>query len=302
MLLFALGVLYYGGISNSWPNVALAGVLHRIAACYVLSALIYVTVRSNRGIAAAAVALLVGYWALLTFVPIPDLALEKSSVEAAAEAAGSDSPFDIVAAQDSHVTGRYEEGVNVTNYVDFLFLRGRKPQIYYINEGLLSTLPAIALPLFGILAGRLLKNQKIRSPKKIQWLFMAGALGLAAGLLWSVQFPLIKRIWTSSFVLVAAGLSAWLLALFYYVIDVRNRRRWSEPFVWIGCNALVMYLAHRVVPFHEIATYLVGGDIAAFFDRRVAPGFGAVVTAGVALVLIVLLARFLYRQKVLIRV
>ena len=75
-----------------------------------------------------------------------------------------------------------------------------------------------------------------------------------------LQFPLIKRIWTSSFILVAAGLSAWLLALFYYLVDVRKWQLWCEPFVWIGCNALVIYLGSRIVPFRQIASYFVGGD------------------------------------------
>ena len=302
LLLFALGVFYYGGISKSWPNVALAGVLHRIAACYVFAALIYTFVRGARGIAIVSAALLIGYWALLTFVPIPDLRLDKPSVDAAAAAAGSDSPFTIAAAAKGQVRGLYEEGRNLTNFIDFLFLRGRKPQTYYINEGLLSTLPAIALTLFGILAGLLLKNRDILPDRKIGWLLGAGAVGIAVGLVWSLQFPLIKRIWSSSFILVAGGLSAWMLALFYYVIDVRHWRRWSEPFVWIGCNALVLYLAAEVVPFQQIAAYLVGGDIAAFFDRRVAEGFGAVVIAAGSLLLVVLLARFLYRREIFIRV
>lgn len=302
LVLYALGVFYYGGISQSWENVAWTGVLHRIAATYVFASLVYTFVRSTRGIAGVSAALLIGYWALLTFVPIPDLRLEKATVEAAAEAAGSDSPFAIAAATKGRVRGLYEEGRNLTNFVDFLFLRGRKPQIYYINEGLLSTMPAIALPLFGILAGLLLKKREISPHRKIGWLLAAGAAGVVVGLLWSLQFPIIKRIWTSSFVLVSGGLSAWMLALFYYIIEKRNWRRWSEPFVWIGCNALVLYIAAQVLPFQQIASHFVGGDVAAFFDRRVAEGLGAVVITAVSLLLVVLIARFLYLRRIFIRV
>ncbi len=302
ILLYVLGIFYYGGIANGWAEIALGGVLHRIAACYMFAALIYTFVRSPRGIAIAASVLLVVYWAMLTFIPIPDLLLEKKTVEAAAEAAGSNSPFAIAAATEGTIRGSYEEGQNLTNFFDFLFLKGRRAQDYYINEGLLSTLPAIALSLFGILAGFLLKDVDVTPRRKTVRLLAFGAAGIALGLLWSLQFPLIKRIWTSSFILVAGGLSAWMLALFYYLIDVKNWRRWGEPFVWIGCNALIVYFGARMIPFGKIASYLVGGDVAKFFNTRIADGFGAVIIALVSLLLILLCARFFYKRGIFIRV
>jgi len=302
LLLYALGVFYYGGISQSWADIAWTGVIQRIAVCYVFGALIYTFVRSTRGIVVVSSALLIGYWALLTFVPIPDLPLEKATVEAAAASINSDSPFDIADATKGRVRGLYEEGHNLTNFVDFLFLRGRKSQIYYINEGLLSTLPAIALPLFGILAGCLLKNRKMSPHRKIRWLLVAGAAGVALGLLWSLQFPVIKRIWSSSFILVSGGLSAWMLALFFYIIDVRHWRRWSEPLLWIGSNALVLYIAAEIVPFQKIAAHFVGGDVAVFFDHWGAEGLGTVVITAVSLLLVVMLSRFLYRRRIFVRV
>ena len=302
VLLFCLGIFYYGGISKSWPEVALGGVLHRIAACYVFASLIYVFVRSKKGLLITAFALLTCYWAMLTFIPVPDLRLEKEAVEAAALTAGSDSPFAITANTDGRVSGLYEEGRNLTNYVDFLFLRGRKAQTYYINEGLLSTLPAIALPLFGILAGLLLKNPNISPNRKVGQLFLYGAIAIVIGLLWSLQFPLIKRIWTSSFVLLAGGLSAWMMALFYFLIDVKKWQSWCQPLIWVGCNALAIYLGARLIPFRNIATYFVGGDIAKFFNNQVAEGLGNVVIAIVSLLLIILFARFFFKRGIFIRV
>lgn len=302
ILLYALGIIYYGGISNGWDKIAWGGVLHRIAACYVFAALIYTFFRNTKGLAISAAVLLVGYWMMLTLIPVPDLPLEKETVEAAAEAAGSDSPFAIARATEENIRGSYEEGRNLTNFVDFLFLRGRRAQHYYINEGLLSTIPAIALSLFGILAGRLLKNADTSSRQKIIRLLAFGAVGVLLGLLWSLQFPIIKRIWTSSFILVAGGLSAGMLALFHYVVDVTKHQRWCRPFVWIGCNALVIYLAARLFPFGNVATYFVGGEIASFLDQKIAEGLGAVLAASVALLFIILFARFLYRRKIFIRV
>jgi predicted acyltransferase len=301
-LLFAIGVFYYGGVSQPWPNVQLGGVLPRIAFCYLGASLIYAFVRSERGLLAAAAGLLIGYWALMTFVSFPDLRLEKPVVDEIARRIGSDSPFAIAAAVPGRIHGIYEEPRNLSNYLDFLFLPGKKAQLYYINEGLLSTLPSIALSLFGAMAGMLLKNAQVAPRRKIVWLVAAGAVGIALGLLWSLQFPLIKRIWTSSFVLLASGLSALLLALFYYVVDVKEWRKWCQPFVWIGCNALTIYVAAQVVNFQLVAARFAGGDVKEFFDTHMAKGAGSLVIALVSLTLVVLFARFLYQRKIFLRV
>ena len=128
LLLFLLGILYYGGFSQPWPDIRFGGVLHRIAACYFFGSLIYTFVRSTRGLLVVSAVLLAGYWALLTFVPVPDLLLARSEVTAAAERAGSDSPLAIIAATESRIRGSFEEGRNLTNFVDFLFLPGQKAQ------------------------------------------------------------------------------------------------------------------------------------------------------------------------------
>lgn len=302
VFLFLLGILYYGGLSEPWPNIRLAGVLHRIAACYVLASVAYVLLKSPKYLWLVCTAVLIGYWALLTFVPIPDLPLNKTSVEETAAKVGSDSPWEIAAATEGRVLGLYEEGRNLTNFVDFLCLPGEKANVYYINEGLLSTFPATVLCLFGVLAALLLKDESMAPRAKVVRLLAYGAIAIVVGLLWSIQFPIIKRIWTSSFILVSGGLSAWMLAVFYYLVDVKQWRAWCQPFVWIGCNALTLYIAVRIVPFDTIATSFVGGDVANFFNRHVCDGFGSVVIAFVSLLLVLLLARFLYRREIFIRV
>jgi predicted acyltransferase len=302
VLLFALGVFYYGGFSNAWPEVQLGGVLHRIALCYLCGALIYCFARNVKGLAAVSAALLLGYWALLSFVPFPDLLLQKSRVQALAGQVGSDSPHAIAAAVPERVRGVYEEGRNLTNYVDFLYLPGKKAQLYYINEGLLSTIPSIALTLFGALAGLLLKNGAITPHRKIAWLVGAGAAGVALGLLWAVPFPIIKRIWTSSFILLTGGLSAMLLALFYYLVDVRQWRAWCRPFVWLGANAITIYVVAQIVDFQKLALRFAGGDIKNALDEHVARGMGSLLVAFVGLTLVILFARFLYKRNIFLRV
>ena len=300
LLLYALGVFCTGGLTDRWPEVQLGGVLQRIAACYLAAALLYCALRA-RALAAAAVVLLVGYWGLLAYVPFPDLHLDRPAVAALAKTIGSDSPAKLAAAVPGRVHGSYDEGYNLTNYVDFRLLPGKKPRGYYINEGLLSTLPAIALPLLGALAGLLLGSGRIPARRKVGWLLAAGVVGVLVGLAWSVELPIIKRIWTSSFVLVAAGYSAIVLGLFYLVVDVWKLRAWCQPLVWLGMNSITIYLAVNIVSFPRVAERLAGGDIRYLLNAQMA-GLGDLVVAVLSLGLAVALVGFLHRKKIFLRV
>jgi predicted acyltransferase len=121
------------------------------------------------------------------------------------------------------------------------------------------------------------------------------------GFAWGLQFPVIKKIWTSTFVLVAGGYSATLLGLFYLVIDVWRIRGWATPFVWIGMNAITLYLIKEVIDFPALATRFVGGPDSAL-RANVWHGLGELVVYITALALILLLARFLYRRQIFLRV
>lgn len=303
ILLFLLGVFRTGGLSEPWPAIQLGGVLQRIAACYLASSLIYLLCRSHlRMMFGITVGLLVGYWALLTYVPFPDLLLNKANVQTIAQELGTNSPAAIAGSVSTRVRGVYEEGRNLTNYIDFRYLRGKKTQVYYINEGLLSTMSSIAICLFGAFAGQILKRESVPPSRKALLICLGGLALIAVGMLWSIQFPLIKRIWTSSFCLVASGFAAIFLSLFYYIIDVRGFRKWCQPFVWIGTNSITIYLAVYIVDFPKLAEKFVGGDIHAYFEAHVAKGFGDLVIAMVALLLSILLCRFLYHRRIFLRV
>ena len=272
VLLYVLGLIAYGGISQHWADIRLLGVLQRIALCYFFTSLMFLNF-NLRGLIAATVVLLVGYWALMTFVPVPDTGLAS-----------------------------YAPDVNLANWIDRNYLPGRLWDVTRDPEGLLSTLPAIGTCLFGVFAGLLLRDSRVGEPQKTLWLIGAGCLLLLAGYLWALQFPLIKAIWTSSFVLVSAGYSAILLALMHQVIDIWQWRRLATVFVWVGANALALYFLNDIINFWSIAARLVGGDFASLLDRGVAQGSGGFIINLVALVLSIALAGFLYRHKIFIRV
>ncbi len=226
-LLYLLGIIYYLSILPP-GQVRLLGVLQRIALCYLFTALIYLFGRW-RGLAIALPLLLLGYWALLTFVPVPGVG-----------------------------AGYTSEGLNLANYLDRLYLPFFKWNTDHDPEGLLSTLPAIATCILGALAGVLLKKPGLSAQRKVFWLAGAGLACLALGYAWGAHFPIIKQIWTSSYVLVAGGWSLLLLALFSQLIDVWGWQRWARPFVWIGSNAIALYLAYTVLHLGELAGLVAG--------------------------------------------
>jgi predicted acyltransferase len=319
VILFGLGIIYNGGLTEPWPDVRLAGVLQRIAICYAAAAILFCYVRP-RTLAAIIVALLVGYWALLTFVPIRDLPLEREALAARLGPSAMANGKSVMLQEDrvtvpnpaevrrlfdgttAPVRGRYESGFNVANQFDYQYLPGRMYNVYWDPEGYLSTFPAIATCLLGVLAGLLLRRTDLDGTSKVRWLLAAGVGLLAVGLLWNLQFPIIKKIWTSTFVLVAGGWSFVSLGAFYYLVDIRQWRGWCAPFIWIGMNPITLYMLSALVDFQVVARHLAGGDVARFFDRILAPGGGDLVIALVALVLVVLVAWFLHRRRIFLKV
>lgn len=270
VLLYALGLLYYGGFAEGWAQIRWVGVLQRLAVAYVAAGLLHLWLRP-RTIAAVGAGLLLGYWALLTFVPVPGFG-----------------------------AGDYARGHNLANWIDARWLPGKVWYGDYDPEGLLSTLPAIASAVLGLFAGRLLPDPRRRPAERTRLLVLAGVALLATGHLWGLQLPLIKRIWTSSYALVAGGWSLLLLAAFHAVIDGRGWRGWARPFVWIGSNALTIYLVSQWVDFERLSSSLVGGEVAAGLDALWA-GLGGVVAALTGIGLSTALCGLLHARKVFLR-
>src|SRR5262249_27523294 len=172
----------------------------------------------------------------------------------------------------------------------------------YDPEGLLSTLPAIASCLMGVLAGLLLLSKHVKPAQKALWLVGVGSILVLAGHLWGLQFPVVKKIWTSSFVLVAGGYSAMLVGALYLMTDMWGRKAWTTIFLWFGANAIALYILNNIAFFKGLPRRFVGGDISAFLDAHVADGMGSLVRVAVALALTSAVAWYLYRRKIFLRV
>ena len=271
LLMYALGVIYYGGLGQAWGEIRYVGVLQRIAICYFVASLLFMHLRPAAQ-AFVAMAILFAYWLLMTFVPAPGIP------------AGALGPV-----------------ANLADWIDRAYLPGRLWFGDRDPEGLLSTLPAIATCILGALAGVLLQEKF--EPTRINWaLILVGLAGMITGSVWGLSFPIIKALWTSSFVLVTAGACAILLGVMHELMDVRRKIK-AIWLVWIGMNAITLYMISGFGFFDVIAWRLVGGDFGAMLNQMSGAGTSAsaFATHAVALTIAIGLAGFLYRKRVFIR-
>lgn len=224
----------FGIIVNSFPffeleHMRFYGVLQRIAVCYLVVGLFYLWDKRASTKVIALVAALVGYWVLVRWVPVPGVGIP-----------GRDMPFmdmtrNLVSWVDSHL------------FPYHLYLY---PPDHNVRdpEGLLSDLPAIGTALMGVLAGLWLRSSR-SVPARTTGLAVASLGSLALGYLWSLEFPLNKNMWTSSFVLVAAGYSLALLTFAFWAVEQKGwRTGWTWPWLVFGSNAIGAYMFSELMP------------------------------------------------------
>lgn len=212
-IIFALGLFLNGFPYFHLADIRIPGVLQRIAVCYLFASFIFI--KTNwRTQAVIAGALLLIYWILMTVVPI----------------------FIFGAADLS------KEG-NLGAHVDRWLLGPHiwKQGVVYDPEGLLSTIPAIVTTLCGVLTGHWLRSRRTQL-EKVGGLFFAGACAVTVGWAWHFFFPINKSLWTSSYVVFTAGMALELLAVCYWLCDIKGYKRWAKPFVIFGVNALALFV------------------------------------------------------------
>ena len=227
-LLFAIGLFMaaypifswdgdFGIRAGAFETIRIMGVLQRIAVCYFVASLIYLLTRPKTHSVIISV-LLLGYWALMTLVPVPGFGRANLA----------------------------EPGANLAAFTDRLILGEAHLWVgaarRWDPEGLLSTLPAIATTLIGVWAGRLLASKHFEANQKAIRLLAGGALLVTIGYVWNWVFPINKSIWTSSYAVFTGGLALSALGVLFWIIDIQKRRQGTGLFVVYGVNSLTVFV------------------------------------------------------------
>ena len=282
VIIFALGMFLAGFPYFQLSTIRIPGVLQRLAVCYLVASIIFLNTKVRTQIIVT-VALLVIYCLGMTRLHAPGFA-----------------------------TGDLSKEGSLASFVDRVIFG---PHIWkqgkvYDPEGLLSTIPAIATALFGVLTGQWLRNSKSQY-EKVAGLFVGGACCVVIGWCWSPFFPINKALWTSSYVFFTAGLALQFLALCYFVVDIKQYQSWSTPFRVFGVNAIALFVGTAVMarllgliklPWGSEQISLQGWIFQKLFLPWAAP-INASLAYAIAFVLLWLgLMWILYRRKIYIKV
>ncbi|MBQ6534669.1 MAG: DUF5009 domain-containing protein [Opitutales bacterium] len=221
LILVVLGVIYNNGVRFDFHDMRFCSVLGRIGLAWAFAAWIY-TAFSLRARLIMAAAIPLAYWGILL---LGDMTIEG----------------------------------NVVGALDRVAIPGRLYQKVFDPEGILSTIPAVCTAMLGIFAGETVRSEKFSPWKKTLILALAGIALVGLGLAWDGALPINKKLWTSSFVCFAGGISFLLFALFYCVVDVLRLRAWTFFFRVIGMNSITVYLAKRIVDFGKVRDFFFKG-------------------------------------------
>jgi predicted acyltransferase len=275
LCLFGFLLANWGFQSFDFGNYRYTHVLVRIGIGCFFATIIYMNTKI-KGQILWVVGLLLGYWGMLALIPVP-----------------------------GHGAGVFTPEGNFAGYVDRMLLPGKFFQWYFPDyldpEGLLGHIQGVAMGLLGVLTGQFLMNEdkNFNGLKKALYLGLAGILFLSFGLLWDLAFPIIKKIWTSSFVVFAAGWSLVLLSVFYLIIDVWKLKKWSYFFVVIGSNSIFIYICQLgILDLRKTSEFFFNALIKSPVDAS-----AQAVIASLAYMLVSwLLLYFLYKRKIFFKV
>jgi predicted acyltransferase len=281
VVLFALGVLISNFPFYDVAALRIPGVLQRIALCYFFALLIALKARAPAQ-AAVTVLLLAAYWALITLVPVP-----------------------------GYGAGVLEPQGNLAAYVDATLLHGHLLRDGWDPEGLLSTIPALATTLLGVLTGQWLSTSGSRGQKTLG-LFAAGAAAIAIGQAMGLWLPMNKSLWTSSFAVFAGGIALLLLGACYWLVDVKGYRRLAAPLVIFGVNPIALYALASLVSRLLDSYGITGSDgavrpiTAVLYERLFAswagPLNGSLLFGAAYLALWAAPMGWLYRRRILLKI
>jgi predicted acyltransferase len=240
--IFAVGVFLWLWPDFNFSTLRWAGVLQRIAIVFLVGAILFLNADWRKQIWVGAI-ILVAYWIVMAFIPVPidEVIREALNTGMVETASGKMAVEGIRQISENWIAANFEPGVNMQAWVDRALLPGFFWERTWDPEGLLSTFPAIATGITGMLIGRLILSVQDRHHKLVL-LFFAGFMMLIAGELWSYIFPLNKNLWTSSFVLYTGGLATLGLAASMLIIDVWGYTDWTKLGRVYGANAITSYV------------------------------------------------------------
>ena len=228
LVLTFLGLVNYGLLRFNWDTMCWSSVLGRIGICYFIASLL--VIHTNWKTQAIVVfAILIGYWAAAMFIPVPGYGAGVLTPEA-----------------------------SLMTWLDQKLIPGTLGLGLYDRQGVLSTFTALTTTLIGVLAGHWLRSERTSNQKTIGFI-VAGLVSLIAGWIWGQYFFISRNVWTSSFVLYSAGWCLLLLALFYWIIDVKGYKKWTLFLVVIGMNAITIWVGQRLIDFEFTAHMLFLG-------------------------------------------
>ena len=217
LLLFFLGLIINGFPKFDLSSIRIMGILQRIALCYAICSVIYFNFRLKGQVIIATVILIL-YFIIMVFIPIP-----------------------------GHGAGMLETaGNNWAQYIDNILLKGHMQRPDFESKGLLSTFPAVVITIIGMMVGQYLKSDR-SGYEKIANLYFVGFIGLIAGVIWDVWFPINQSLWTSSLVVFTSGMSLIVFATCYLLADIKKITWWTKPFVIFGTNALFAYFCSTIL-------------------------------------------------------
>lgn len=269
LILIALGMLDKNAPFPffDWEQIRLGSVLGRIGIAGFVTVVLYLNCDAIRRLTIV-VAVLLAYYAAVFLIPVPGFGAGDLSFEG-----------------------------NLVGWFDRTFLPGRLLQGQFDELGILTTFPAICLTILGCFAGEILLNANLSDTGKFRQLIIVGVICIAIALVWNLHFPIFKRMWTSSFIMLTSGMAFLSLALFYVVIDILKFRRWAFFLVVVGMNSLTIYMVYRFVNFKHTSRLLFQGLYAPLGETwfPVMESLGAVLLVWVFLY-------FLYRKRIFFKV
>ncbi len=268
-VLIGLGLLYKNAPFPffDWENIRLGSVLGRIGIAGFVTVILYLNMDATKRLLVAA-GILLTYYAMVFLIPVPGFGVGDLSFEG-----------------------------NLVGWFDRTFLPGRLLQGTYDELGILTTFPAICLTIFGAQAGEILRNRDRPAGRRLWQLILFGTVLILLAVIWGLHFPIFKRMWTSSFILLTGGMAFLTLGLFYWVIDILKFKKWTFFFVVIGMNSLTIYLIYRFVNFRYTSRLLFQGLYESFGENWI-PVFESLG----AILLVWLFLYFLYRRNLFFKV